>query len=166
MSALKHLTTCDSCGHEIALVMVVPEHPRKGRTRSFIPLDTEFDPAVSAFAASHALSAGRTTCRPLTADHPLAPHEHPALTHFASCPARSAAHSKAMPRPRSLALGLLREERAITQGGASALAGAASRAHSESTYWRAEQPSLAADFAAAAQLLEDRYSRVWKVNHP
>ncbi|MCR6647773.1 MAG: hypothetical protein NVV70_06390 [Cellulomonas sp.] len=172
---MRHLTTCESCGARIALVLVVPEHPRKSsKKRSYIPLDVEYDDALSPVAPSHALSTGRTTCRPLTADHPIAPHEHPALTHFATCPARQGptVPATAVPRPRRLAAVLLQRERAALQRHradlvarpirpAAALASAASLAHSDAACWRLDDPDLAADYAIAAELLEDRYARVW-----
>ncbi|MGN8245262.1 hypothetical protein ACTHAM_002381 [Cellulomonas soli] len=94
---MAYRTTCDFCGAPIELVLVVPDQPRKGTTRKHVPLDLDFDTASSATPPSHALSAGRTTCRPITADRPLEHHEHPALTHFATCPARQ--RPPAAPRP-------------------------------------------------------------------
>lgn len=176
---MRRLTTCESCGARIALVLVVPEHPRKSsKKRSYIPLDVEYDDALSPVAPSHALSTGRTTCRPLTADHPIAPHEHPALTHFATCPARQrpTVPATAVPRPRRLAAVLLQRERAMAVEleqreqledrrarvrPSVALASAAALAHSDAAYWRLDNPDLAADYAIAAELLEDRYARVW-----
>lgn len=87
MSA-RTLARCEDCGAPIALVLVIPETPRKGASRRHIPLDLEYDAARSSTPPSHALSLSRRTCRPITRDHPLLPHEDPALTHFASCPAR------------------------------------------------------------------------------
>ncbi|MEN1976875.1 hypothetical protein [Cellulomonas olei] len=81
-------TRC-SCGAEIVLVLVIPETPRRGAgRRTRVPLDADFDPAVSALPPSHALSLSGATCRPITRDHPLLDHENPALTHFATCPSR------------------------------------------------------------------------------
>lgn len=88
-------TRCELCGRPIVLVMVIPTRLRAGRPRSYIPLERTFDPA-GPYAPSHALSAGRTTCHPITTDHPLEQHEHPALTHFAVCPARSRPSTAAM----------------------------------------------------------------------
>ena len=67
--------------------MVIPTHLVKGTTRQYVPLDLVFDPA-GPIPPSHALSAGRTVCHPITADFPVEGHETPALTHFATCPAR------------------------------------------------------------------------------
>lgn len=92
---MSYQTTCDGCDAPIVLVLVVPELPTKGTKRRHVPLDVDFDVALSSTAPSHALSAGRTTCRVLTTDHPLASYEHPALTHFATCPARQRAHTEA-----------------------------------------------------------------------
>ncbi|UJP39355.1 hypothetical protein [Cellulomonas palmilytica] len=174
---MRHLTTCDECGARIALVLVVPEHPRKSKKRSYIPLDLDYNDALSPVPPSHALSTGRTTCRPLTVDHPIAPHEFPALTHFATCPARQSPVSaaRAVPRPRRLAAVLLQRERTSTSRPleihpdgsttrvrpAATLASAAALAHSAATYWRLDDPDLSADYALAAELLEDRYARVW-----
>lgn len=76
------------CGAPIRLVLVIPVHPIKGQPRKYIPLDPTYDPACG-IRPSHAVSAGWTTCRPLTADDPTPdPTERPALTHFATCPNR------------------------------------------------------------------------------
>ena len=79
---------CEDCGRPVVLVLVIPERPRKGATRRHIPLEPTFDPTTSPTPASHALSLSGRTCRPITRDHPLLDHENPALTHFATCPAR------------------------------------------------------------------------------
>ncbi len=78
---------CAACGAPIVLVRIRPNAPVPGSRRR-IPLDAEFDPATSPVVASHALAPGRRDCRPITADDPIAPHELPALTHFATCAAR------------------------------------------------------------------------------
>lgn len=75
------------CGASILLVPVIPDLPTRGSTRSWIPLDPTYDPACG-LPPSHALSAGKTTCRPLSRGESPAPGEHPALTHFATCPLR------------------------------------------------------------------------------
>lgn len=79
---------CAACGAEVVLVLVIPEIPsRSGRRR--IPLDpAPYDPATAVQRPSHALPIAGTTCRPITTDHPLMPHERPAMTHFATCPSR------------------------------------------------------------------------------
>jgi hypothetical protein len=79
---------CEDCGADVELVLVIPETPRRGATRKQIPLDLDYDVARSDTPPSHALSLSRRTCRPITRDHPLLDHENPALTHFATCPAR------------------------------------------------------------------------------
>ncbi|AEI11849.1 hypothetical protein [Cellulomonas gilvus] len=169
MTHLKHVKPCERCWQPIALVLVVPEHPRKGATRKHIPLDPGFDPATSRIAPSHALSAGRTTCRPLTTEHPLAPHEHAALTHFATCPVSRTAPP--VLRPRRLAAVLLHQERAAARPNGSGrrvdlVASAASRAHTEAAYWHHDDPALGRDYELAARLLEDRYARVWRTWTP
>lgn len=78
---------CAACGAPIVLVRIRPNAPVRGR-RTRIPLEASFDPTSSPIAASHALAPGRRDCRPITADDPIAPHELPALTHFATCAAR------------------------------------------------------------------------------
>jgi hypothetical protein len=80
-------TFCRDCSAPIVLVLIIRSQLVAGDRRNYIPLDEEFDPAGT-IPASHALSAGRTTCHPITADWPLAADEWPALTHFATCPKR------------------------------------------------------------------------------
>lgn len=75
------------CGAPIVLVLVVPEHPKPGSKRRHIPLDATYDPACG-LPPSHAVSTGGTTCRPLAPGDTPAPHEDPAITHFATCPHR------------------------------------------------------------------------------
>lgn len=75
---------CRVCGAEVRFVIVIGTL-RRGEKRHHIPLDLVFDPA-GPIAPSHALSPGRTRCRPITTDDPLTDAEHPALTHFATCP--------------------------------------------------------------------------------
>lgn len=75
------------CGAQIVLVLVIPEQPRKGEKRKQIPLDPTYDPECG-IPPSHAVSTGWTTCRPLDRGDTPAPHEDPALTHFATCPHR------------------------------------------------------------------------------
>lgn len=87
---MSYKTTCRECGAPIVLVLVIPTRLVRGRARRFVPLDPAFDPAAG-LSPSHAVSPGWTTCRPVGADESLAPHEHPALTHFATCPNRAAA---------------------------------------------------------------------------
>lgn len=79
---------CPACGAAVVLVLVIPTRLRRGATRSRIPLDVGYSPETSGLAPSHALSLSGTTCRPITADHPLLEHENPALTHYATCAAR------------------------------------------------------------------------------
>lgn len=88
MTTLRPDTRCE-CGAPVALVLVLPDVPTKGTKRRRIPLDVSYDPA-GGLPPSHALSTGRTTCRPLDwrrAEQP-APHETSAMTHFATCPLR------------------------------------------------------------------------------
>lgn len=81
-------TSCEDCNAPVELVLVVPAIPRKGTTRKHVPLDVDFDVALSSTAPSHAVSPGRTTCRVITKDRPIEGHEKPALIHYATCPAR------------------------------------------------------------------------------
>lgn len=77
-----------ACRAPIVLVLVVPTKLTKGVERKRVPLDLWFDPE-GAIPASHGLSSGRNTCRPLTRDDRLRDGEHPALVHFATCAART-----------------------------------------------------------------------------
>ena len=79
---------CRECGTPVQLLVVIPTHIQAGTTRKRIPLDLTYDPATATVPPSHAMSPGRTTCHPITPDFPLEGHETPALTHFATCPAR------------------------------------------------------------------------------
>ena len=87
---------CRDCRAPIVLVQIVPEVLSAGQRRRRIPLELDYDPANPPtvdgrpLAPSHALTAGRTQCRPLHAGEDLAPNEYPALTHFAVCPVRRA----------------------------------------------------------------------------
>jgi hypothetical protein len=158
----RHAEPCELCGALVAKVMVIPEHARKGTKRRRIALDPTYDPATSPIRPSHALSAGYTTCRPITRDNPLAPGEHAGLTHHATCPLERSPGAS-MPRPRRLALVLLRAEREYRPAtAASAFASAASLAHTNAAFWYRDDPALASDYERAAALLEDRYARVWK----
>lgn len=67
------------------MVMVIPTRIRPGQERSWMPLDLVLPADV---APSHALSLSRTWCHPITDSWPIEGHEIPALTHFATCPAR------------------------------------------------------------------------------
>lgn len=78
---------CRDCGALIVLVRIRPNAPVRGR-RTRIPLERAYSPTASPVEPSHALDAGRWGCRPITAADPIAPHEYPALTHFATCPSR------------------------------------------------------------------------------
>lgn len=75
------------CGADIVLVLVVPDVPRPGSERRFVPLDPTYDPACGV-APSHAVLPGWTRCRPLARGETASPAEYPALTHFATCPLR------------------------------------------------------------------------------
>lgn len=75
------------CGAPIVLVLVIPERPRKGQARKYVPLDPVYDPECGT-PPSHAVSIGWTTCRPLPPGETPAPSETAALTHFATCPHR------------------------------------------------------------------------------
>lgn len=86
---MSHKTRCRDCNAPITLVLLIPGRLVKGRARRFIPLDPTFDPDPGV-RPSHAVSPGWTTCRPVTAASPVTPSEHPALTHFATCPNRAA----------------------------------------------------------------------------
>lgn len=71
------------CGHQVRLVRLLGDMP----TASWVPLEPVFEPALG-IAPSHALSAGRRTCRALRRGEQPDPTEHPALIHHAVCPAR------------------------------------------------------------------------------
>jgi hypothetical protein len=81
-------TNCRACGAPIVLVLVIPGRLVKGTPRKFIPLDVKFHTAAGV-RPSHAVSIGWTTCRPLAEDESLDHTEDPAMTHFATCPARA-----------------------------------------------------------------------------
>lgn len=91
-------TVCESrdgrqgCGAPIVLVIVIPTLITKGTTRRYIPLDVAYDPA-SGVPASHAVTPGWSTCRPLIDGETAGPDERPAMTHFATCPNRAPAPS-------------------------------------------------------------------------
>ncbi|NCT90229.1 hypothetical protein GXB85_04575 [Cellulomonas sp. APG4] len=90
MSTGRVIQPCKAgCGQEIQLVVIIPTRLVPGTERKRIPLDLTFDPA-DGLPPSHAMNFGRTRCRPITPDHPIEDHEVPAITHFATCPARSA----------------------------------------------------------------------------
>lgn len=79
---------CSLCGADVVLVLVIPARIRRGAKRTRIPLDAGYSPATTGLAPSHAVALAGDTCRPVTPDHPVLEHENPALTHFATCPAR------------------------------------------------------------------------------
>lgn len=79
---------CRACGRPVVLVQVIPTRITPGQKRKHLPLDPPPVPA-GGVRASHAVSTGWTRCRPLLADETPGPDEHPALTHFATCPART-----------------------------------------------------------------------------
>ncbi len=91
---------CRDCDARIVLVQIIPEVVSAGTRRRRIPLEPLFDPDDPPVLdgrpvpASHALTAGRRQCRPLTRDDEPGPGEYPALTHFAVCPVRVAARSR------------------------------------------------------------------------
>lgn len=82
------LTSCEHCGRDIRMALVIPSRIDPTVPRKHIPLDVEYDPATSPLRPSHGLSLSRTVCHPITEATPLQDHEIPALTHFATCPAR------------------------------------------------------------------------------
>lgn len=87
------LVACKLCGRPVRMVLVVPSRLTRlapGERRRYIPLDPTFDPA-GGVPPSHGMNLGRTVCHPITADSPLLDEEKPALTHFATCPARASA---------------------------------------------------------------------------
>lgn len=90
---------CRDCGAPIVLVLVIPLHLVAGRPRRRIPLDPDMPTDQ---APSHAVSPGWTTCRPITVDHPIdASLEYPAITHFATCPARTTHRASTAPEGRT-----------------------------------------------------------------
>lgn len=76
------------CGADIVLVLCIPRLVRAGRPRRHVPLDATYDPACG-IPPSHAVSVGRTTCRPLEPGEDPGPSEDPALIHYATCPHRT-----------------------------------------------------------------------------
>ena len=93
LTACEHRTDPDGtqhpgCGAPILLVLCIPTVIRRGTARRHVPLDVVYDPACG-IPASHALSIGGTTCRPLLDGEEPGPAEKPALTHFATCPYRT-----------------------------------------------------------------------------
>ena len=97
---MTHLERCRACRAPVVMVPVVPTTPTSDQLRD-IPLDPGYDPARSQVRPSHALNPDRTACHPITKDWPVADGEHPALTHFATCPARPRSKaSTAMEGPR------------------------------------------------------------------
>lgn len=70
------------CGRQVRIVRLLTDMP----PASWVPLEPTFEPAYG-IAPSHALSAGRRTCRPLRPGESPDPGEHPALIHHAVCPA-------------------------------------------------------------------------------
>ncbi len=86
------------------LVLVIPTHlskraTRGGAKRKYVPLDLELPPDV---APSHAVSPGWTTCHPITRDRPIDDQlEHPAVTHFATCPNRARDRASTAPEGRT-----------------------------------------------------------------
>lgn len=84
---------CRDCGALVRLALVIPSRIDPSRPRRHIPLEVAYDATASPIPPSHGLNLARTVCHPITETSPLLPHEIPALTHFAVCPARTA------PRP-------------------------------------------------------------------
>lgn len=105
-------TRCAECGAPIVLVLVIPTHlskraSRGGAKRRYVPLDVdararELSPAPLGVPPSHAVSPGWTTCHPITVDHPIDESvEYPAITHFATCPARARDRASTAPEGRT-----------------------------------------------------------------
>ncbi len=80
--------SCPSCGAPVFWAVYVPE-PRRldpTRPRRRLPLDAAPNPLGDPLT-SHAASTGRTTCRLITAEHPLEPTETAHSLHYATHPA-------------------------------------------------------------------------------
>lgn len=84
---------CQVCGAPVRFVVVIPTERslavqvREGRTRSLIPMD--LDEPAEGVRPSHAMNLGRTVARHLAAGDEPGTEERPAMTHFATCPARA-----------------------------------------------------------------------------
>lgn len=73
------------CGEQIRLVRLLADVPT--RTATYVPLVVGYPTYHGDVPASHALSAGRKTCRQLRAGETPDPTEIPALIHHAVCAA-------------------------------------------------------------------------------
>lgn len=73
------------CGEQIRLVRLLADIPT--RTTTYVPLVVGYPTYHGDVPASHALSAGRKTCRQLRAGETPDPTEIPALIHHAVCAA-------------------------------------------------------------------------------
>ena len=74
------------CGERVRLVRLLLDTPVKGGA-SWVPLVLDYPTWHGDVPPSHALSAGRKTCRPLRRGETPDPTEHPALIHHAVCKA-------------------------------------------------------------------------------
>ncbi len=75
------------CGAAIVMVLVIPTNLSRNEPRKKIPINATYDPSVG-IPPSHAVEIDWTRCRPLKPGESIDSHEHPALTHFATCPHR------------------------------------------------------------------------------
>jgi len=80
---------CRDCGAPVVFVVVLVDEPKAGGANK-LPLEPSYDPDCG-IAPSHAANLSRppTRCRPLRRGEQPLPDERPALTHFATCPARA-----------------------------------------------------------------------------
>lgn len=80
------------CGEQVRLVRLVRDVPTKGDP-TYVPLVVGYPTYHGDVPASHALSAGRKTCRQLRRGERPDPTEHAALIHHAVCSATRPAPS-------------------------------------------------------------------------
>lgn len=80
-------TCIAGCGQQVRIVRLLTDTPVRGEA-SWVPLVPDYPTYHGDVEPSHALSAGRTTARPLRKGERPDPTEHPALIHNAVCRAR------------------------------------------------------------------------------
>lgn len=92
-SPFETVLCANGCGEQIRLVRLLADIPT--RTTTYVPLVTGYPTYHGDVPPSHALSAGRKTCRQLRKGETPDPTEVPALIHHAVC----AATRRAAPVP-------------------------------------------------------------------